>query len=122
MGMWVNCLMTLAAFGIGHMAPLPPEQYQVPINEEVKITFKDPIAVHQLCGGELYKGYQIFACAKVGGPWIIMPDPCRYKDESYARLMCHELGHTKGWPADHPNAIPYVFPTAEVPSIPQTGQ
>jgi len=44
------------------------------------------------------------ACAKpippeVAGPdWtIITPDPCAYPDQSYARLLCHELAHAKGW-------------------------
>lgn len=117
MGLLVSALV---AFGLGHMAPLPPVEYQNYLNEDVKITFYDPTTVHLKCGGELYKGYQIFACAKVGGPWIKMPDPCRHTDESYARLLCHELGHSKGWPADHPNPIYYEYPNpAVVPSTPQ---
>jgi|GEM_PF-2869744 len=34
----------------------------------------------------------------VGPDWtIITPDPCAYPDQSYARLLCHELAHAKGW-------------------------
>lgn len=118
MGLLVSALV---AFGLGHMPPLPPVEYQNYLNEPVKITFYDPVTVHTKCGGELHMGYQIFACARVGGPWIKMPDPCIHQFESYARLLCHELGHTKGWPADHPNPIPYVsFAPAEDPNTPQT--
>lgn len=107
MGIWANCFTSLCALAIGHMAPLPNSDYGGLPRREVSITFKDPVAVHLLCGGELNKNYQIFACAGVNRNWIIMPDPCRHTEESYARLLCHELGHTKGWPANHPNAIHY---------------
>lgn len=108
MGIWANCLSALVALGIGHMPPLPPSEYvNSPAKREVQVTFKSPLAVHLACGGELPSEWQIYACAGVNKDWIIMPDPCKYKDESYARLMCHELGHTKGWPKDHPNAEAY---------------
>lgn len=39
------------------------------------------------------------ACTRNG---VIHTDnPCDHPDQSYARLLCHEVAHTKGWPADH---------------------
>lgn len=107
MGIWGSAVVAVIALGIGHMAPLSPLKYRGDPEREVNITFKDPTAVHLLCGGELYKGYQIYACAKVGGNWVIMPNPCPHTQESYARLLCHELGHTNGWPANHPDPQAY---------------
>lgn len=42
------------------------------------------------------------ACSyTVGGKTtIIMPNPCPERGD-YAKLMCHEIGHANGWPADH---------------------
>lgn len=38
------------------------------------------------------------ACANPRALW--MPDPCQFGG-AYADLMCHELGHVRGWPANH---------------------
>lgn len=106
MGIWANIVAGLVAFNIGHAAPLPPPEYNTRLDKPVKIVFTDPIFVHLGCGGQLPSEYQIFACARVNGDRILMPDPCAHTEESYARLLCHELGHIKGWPADHPNPQP----------------
>lgn len=34
-------------------------------------------------------------------PLIVAPNPCDFTGESFALVMCHELGHANGWPADH---------------------
>lgn len=35
---------------------------------------------------------------------IIVSNPCRASPQgSYGRIVCHEIGHANGWPADHPN-------------------
>jgi hypothetical protein len=40
----------------------------------------------------------VLACVDdIGGKKIILPNPCLIKDEHYARIACHELGHTNGW-------------------------
>ena len=119
MGIWANIVAGLIAFNIGHMAPLPPLEYNKPLDRPVQIWFTDPLYVHLGCGGSLPTEVQIFACSSIGGDKLIMPDPCLHTEESYARLLCHELGHSKGWPADHPGAVPYSNPS-EVPSIPQS--
>jgi len=53
-------------------------------------------------------------CQEIGAPpgsaacfgqgLAIMPNPCDllWSHEIFARLMCHEIGHRNGWPADHP--------------------
>jgi hypothetical protein len=39
------------------------------------------------------------ACANPKTIW--MPDPCQFSG-AYAELMCHELGHVRGWHKSHP--------------------
>jgi hypothetical protein len=58
----------------------------------------DPEEINQLCGPPP-PGYIIMACVdKIGGHVMTVPNPCVYKDhDAYARLLCHELGHTNGW-------------------------
>lgn len=34
---------------------------------------------------------------------VYVPNPCDYDArDDYARLLCHEIGHLNGWPANHP--------------------
>ena len=49
-------------------------------------------------------------CAEVKGQHIFTFNPCNFKDEFYARLMCHELGHINGWAKYHPRGEEYKFP------------
>jgi hypothetical protein len=36
------------------------------------------------------------------GERMVMPNPCSFpQTESYARMLCHELGHVNGWPSTH---------------------
>lgn len=107
MGIWANIVAGLVALNLGHMAPLPPIEYDKPVNKEVSIRFSHPLFVHLGCGGDIPSKWQILACAEVNGDRILMPDPCFHTEESYARLLCHELGHIKGWPKDHPGAVPH---------------
>ncbi len=40
----------------------------------------------------------ILACVDdIGGRKMVLPNPCLIKNEHYARIACHELGHTNGW-------------------------
>ena len=32
---------------------------------------------------------------------IIMPNPCLWPGNEYAKLLCHEMGHVNGWSGDH---------------------
>jgi hypothetical protein len=45
-------------------------------------------------------GMRTNACAT--GRRLIMPNPCSFPDsDTYAHLLCHELGHANGWPPTH---------------------
>lgn len=55
--------------------------------------------------GKAPPGYVIYACEwanKDGSPIIALPDPRPYGDvEFYARIVCHELAHARGWSEKH---------------------
>lgn len=118
MGIWANFLTGAIALSLGYMSRMPPAEYTKNSETAVSIVFTDPLLVHLKCGGKIFEGPQILGCAGIDRPWALMPNPCPHSEESYARLLCHELGHTKGWPADHPNAILFGTPI-EAPKSPQ---
>lgn len=74
---------------------LPPERFS---GEGAAIVlFAEPASMQKLCGGAL-------ACAwvdKNGMPFIAIPNPCRFTLNPYAVVLCHEKGHTLGWPGEH---------------------
>lgn len=49
--------------------------------------------------GEPPKDHHFVGCVRP--PLVHMPNPCDYRDEDYARWMCHEMAHVNGWPATH---------------------
>jgi hypothetical protein len=55
--------------------------------------------------GKAPRGLVILACefspAK-GVPVIVLPNPCKFQNDEYARIVCHEIGHRSGWEANHP--------------------
>tara|TARA_R100000951_G_scaffold13711_2_gene10787 strand:+ start:532 stop:927 length:396 start_codon:yes stop_codon:yes gene_type:complete len=77
----------------------PPEQYQGPALVEVQ--FLPTAEVNRQCvevvGRHMLAGYWL-GCAYIEGR-IFMPDPCEYNGY-YAQLLCHELGHAQGMPAE----------------------
>lgn len=77
----------------------PPVAYQ---GDTLGATVSFVSNVNLFCGIKPAPGFILEACqpAKV----VIMPNPCgdEFLGQSFARIMCHELGHLKGWPADHP--------------------
>jgi hypothetical protein len=99
----------LAAFSVGIMVPLPPVEYR---QDKViaEIGFTTPAQVDTYCGGVKGDSLTIYGCAYEETGRIIMPHPCTIPNESYARLLCHELGHISGWPGDHPNPEEYKVP------------
>ena len=64
-----------------------------------KILFLYPEGVESLClgagVGPVPPGRTVVACAQ--DDVIVMPDPCLYRDDSYAKLLCHEKAHILGW-------------------------
>lgn len=45
------------------------------------------------------EGMTILGCVnEIGGDHITLPNPCLFRNhDAYARLACHELGHTNWW-------------------------
>jgi hypothetical protein len=49
------------------------------------------------------------ACRQIGGRasnmivgcyvdgFVILPDPCVFRDEVFAQIACHEVAHARGW-------------------------
>jgi hypothetical protein len=92
----------------------PPLRYMG--DHDVAIHFTKDVT--QVCGvapaGYIMEGCEFPVDPKTGKPAdthapdsievLILPNPCspEYASESYAKLVCHELGHANGWPANHP--------------------
>lgn len=76
----------------------PPERLQGP----APVVYLHAGAVAKECGNPLYVSCAIPMPEGVAGPdWrIVTPNPCTY-DETYARLVCHELAHASGWTKEH---------------------
>lgn len=73
----------------------PPDAF---IGSKVLIAFIGNDEVEKHCGvGPI-------ACATTdsdGVGQIAIPEPCDYPEELYATTLCHEKGHTLGWPKTH---------------------
>lgn len=78
-----------------------PPEYWSPPDRPVVMLFADPAEVNEACGTS--PGYVTLACTVDGRqPVTLMPNPCLYQHEYYAKLLCHELGHVSrrglpGW-------------------------
>lgn len=74
-----------------------PAQYTGPV--AAKILFLYPQGVESLCTsagvGPVPSGRAVAACSQYDV--IVMPDPCLYRDDNYAKLLCHEKAHILGW-------------------------
>lgn len=99
-------IVALAAVALLSFAPLapnsslinsgfPPVRYQG--DAAVAAIFVSDLRPY--CGNAP-PGYQILGCAI--GQYIFMPSPCpSAATQQYAKILCHEIGHTKGWPRTH---------------------
>lgn len=75
--------------------PAPPEYRGA---AAARILFLEPEFVHPVCteaGAASAPGRFVAAC--VVGEITVMPDPCAYPEDTYAKLMCHEKAHLLGW-------------------------
>lgn len=55
--------------------------------------------IDKACGKAEKKGFTKLGCVKDNGQ-IYVSNPCNWpeaKDDTYARLMCHEKAHVQGW-------------------------
>lgn len=77
----------------------PPQGYQNPASFSVHTmpSYEIGYLCHDLgatSAGDL-------ACTL--GQTVYMPNPCEFRGDRYADLLCHEAGHVQGWPANHPS-------------------
>lgn len=99
---WLLMLTVATGYGTLYDNDLPPARYQG--DATVSVSFASTRGVNDRCAqvvGQSPPGRHWGACHLSTGI-IIFPNPCLYPDQPYAKLMCHELGHANGWPADHP--------------------
>jgi hypothetical protein len=78
----------------------PPIRYQQ--DGPAHLVFASQREINRRCGdgGLPPCGFIIEACQS--GTTLYMPNPCRFPhDDGYARLLCHEAAHLRGWPDTH---------------------
>ena len=80
----------------GFSPDLPPKEYR----GDARVTVHFTRHAEVLCRIMKAEPGSI-ACAGVGSDWMIVPNPCDWKSDAWARLMCHEKGHSLGWGAEH---------------------
>lgn len=59
------------------------------------IAFADPVEVDAYCRSSAYvpPGFIVLACTRDDRRQVVMPNPCLYQHEYYAKLLCHEQAH-----------------------------
>lgn len=76
---------------------LPPERYRG--DSTLVVTFAKPELVQELCGRHGVP--ELIGCANLLPPSMIVPNPCAFPEQSYARTLCHEAAHGLGWTYKH---------------------
>ena len=76
----------------------PPRQFQG--NTTATVEFLSAERIIPRC---IERGAMILANACADRELITITNPCEYQHESYARRLCHEMGHVNGWDAGHRN-------------------
>lgn len=105
LGLALAGLFWLAVFALigcepqtGGSVQLPPAQYQR--DTSAAVHFRDRMEIERICSERV--GHYSQACADIGGMNIWIENPCNVADQHwYPALLCHEIGHRNGWPADH---------------------
>lgn len=71
----------------------PPAHWGAP--GPFAIAFGSPADVDAYCrrSAPVAPGYVILACTRDDRRQVVMPNPCLYQHEYYAKLMCHEQAH-----------------------------
>ena len=72
----------------------PPLRFQG--NARAVLEVIDPDAIEASC---IAGGPGALACTKMypDRPTVVMPNPCAFPFDSYAVMLCHEVGHVNGW-------------------------
>ena len=76
----------------------PPARFQSDTTASVEF-----MAAERIMPRCLERGAMILANACADQTLITITNPCAYQGESYARRLCHEMGHVNGWDAGHRN-------------------
>jgi hypothetical protein len=71
--------------------PAPVEFWQPP-DVPFTVILGSPAGVHAACG-PAQPGRVILACTLPEQRLMLLPNPCLYQHEYYARLLCHEQAH-----------------------------
>ena len=79
----------------------PPARYQSDTTANVEF-----LAAERIIPRCLERGAMILANACADRSLITITNPCAYQGESYAKRLCHEIGHVNGWDAGHKNIPP----------------
>lgn len=73
----------------------PPEFWDPP-DAPFALIFGTPEQVDEVCAGNTprwLRGYVVLACTRDDRRIVLMPNPCLYQHEYYAKLLCHEQAH-----------------------------
>jgi hypothetical protein len=76
----------------------PPARFQGDTTASVEF-----LAAERIMPRCLERGAAVLANACADTRLITITNPCAYQGESYARRLCHEIGHVNGWDAGHRN-------------------
>ena len=98
---FLMALLALSIVGCATMQSIdpvqsPPARFQRPTVAQVEF-----LAAEQIIPRCIERGAMILANACADTRLITITNPCAYQGESYARRLCHEIGHVNGWDAGH---------------------
>jgi hypothetical protein len=79
----------------------PPARFQRPTVAQVEF-----LAAEQIIPRCIERGAAVLANACADRELITITNPCAYPSESFAKRLCHELGHINGWDAAHRDIPP----------------
>jgi len=106
----IAALLALAAavhsptgFGTPNDDDWPPVRYRGNVGAYVHFTTQFVITAKCDAGDPDPPDLYTVACAWGPPNELYLPNPCWFpKTDSYARIVCHEMGHLNGWPDNHP--------------------
>jgi hypothetical protein len=79
----------------------PPAQFRKGTTATVEF-----LAAHEIIPRCIERGAKVLANACADTRTITITNPCEYPGESYAKRLCHEMGHINGWNTAHQDIRP----------------
>lgn len=82
-------------------AGMPPESYWMADTAALTFYVNDVAGACEITAPE---GFVLMGCTRHfdGVAVIVLPNPCLFEGEVYARIACHERAHALSWPGNHP--------------------